>query len=101
MDGATYAAQWRDLRWRTWTFVLLFLLFGPVVIVMSKVFPGKELWIFAAWTLIVAVAAFRRALFRCPRCDRPYFSSTFWQNNIARKCMNCGLPRNAEPDDPS
>jgi hypothetical protein len=31
------------------------------------------------------------ALFRCPRCGKRFFTTLWYRNPFARKCVHCGL----------
>jgi hypothetical protein len=33
------------------------------------------------------------ALFRCPRCGKRFFTTLWYRNPFARKCVHCGLPK--------
>jgi hypothetical protein len=101
--AASYASSWRDLRRRSFLSWLAFLAVYAGGIAGYYVMPATELGHAGLFVLVVlllflaiAVGAYKGS-FRCPRCAQFFFSRGIWQNNFARKCQNCGLPRGAEP----
>ena len=62
--------------------------------------PGW-LWPVAMLPWIIAAIAKSQAAVRapCPRCDKPFHSTSWGHNAFARRCLHCGLPKWA-PEDP-
>jgi predicted RNA-binding Zn-ribbon protein involved in translation (DUF1610 family) len=61
-------------------------IFGPLVAAVVLTWAGA---------MIFMLRSFGSA---CPRCGEKFFvKATFprWHNNLAQRCMNCGLPLNA------
>jgi hypothetical protein len=94
-----YARRWRSLKWRTR------LLVGAFACWFALPYPaarwGKDPtwggWVLAFALSVIAattMASLRCALFRCPRCQKTFFSE--WpsrRNTFARHCLHCGLPK--------
>jgi hypothetical protein len=102
-DAASYAPQWRDLRRRSLIFWLAYLTMVAGGVTAFQFTPASDLGhlaiIGAGISLLMAsvAAGAYRSSFRCPRCGKFFFESRFMHHTFARKCMNCGLPRGAEP----
>jgi hypothetical protein len=66
-------------------------------------FPAAPVWItpvlILPWVAAAAMAGQAPIRWRCPRCARPFFSTTWFRNGFARRCLHCGLPKWA-PRDP-
>lgn len=43
----------------------------------------------------IAIVHRRKQRTRCPRCGRLYYRTLFYYNPFARRCVHCGLPRDA------
>jgi len=82
-------------------FVLLFLLFAVEVdkhpslgstlavplIILILLLPAQ--WFVFMWKI---------GGWRCPRCGKRFFISTFVNNPLGRRCRHCGLPRLKKSD---
>lgn len=91
------SSAWDDYRrrvqwlWGVWiggfgalgllTFSLGWMRHGEVVLKILSV----------SWIAAFLVVALRLSWFRCPRCQRTFFSTTWRYNPLARKCVHCGL----------
>ena len=97
-----YAEQWDDYRkrclmfWSIWLggflgvaavcSLLNLVMRGGIVDIVSLVIAG-------AWMLAFAVASIRLTYWRCPRCHHYYFVGTLMVNQLARRCLHCGLQK--------
>jgi hypothetical protein len=109
-DAVSFAPQWRDLKRRCLLFWVCVAAVPLTLLAVNYVFAPHEFVVFILiavplFVLLVAAGA-HKASFRCPRCSELFFESDFespfdipiaYQNTFSRKCMNCGLPRGAEP----
>ena len=107
MDDAVYRRQWRDLKVRNWLLLGALLLGIPYGVLttfaLDRISAGLSdrvgAWIILPWVVILVGLSFYQFSFRCPRCAGWYFSSDRWNSPPwARRCLHCGLPRNAEPE---
>ncbi|HXC53791.1 MAG TPA: hypothetical protein VNU97_00700 [Rhizomicrobium sp.] len=106
MAHGGYRDAWQDLRRRIlifWLASLLFVLGVPLAVVgLNQISPGlgdsASGWIIGGVVVVILVAWFYRFSFRCPKCGGWYFSTDSWSSTFARKCLHCGLPRNAESE---
>jgi hypothetical protein len=97
-----YDSQWRRYR-RLRLLSLLFLLpFCPFILGLyfhhTLEFPS--IFPFLMFFGFVGVAAwFVLNFFRCPRCDK-FFAISWWYNLsiFARKCVHCGLKKFSDGD---
>ena len=100
-------AAWRDFQLREWT---AFAVFGCAIVSAVVAWSGvasRDVALaaeYACYGLVVAavVAAFRLALFRCPRCGHLYNVRLGpWpyrdRKPSSRFCLNCLLPKWADP----
>ena len=51
-----------------------------------------------AWMGALVIVGNLAIGFRCPRCGEPFFRWSWGYNGFARKCVHCGLPKWAEPE---
>jgi len=98
-----YMVAWHDLRRRRILFWAVFLSYLPgVAFINFAIVPSLVastgvksdniiLTTAACWMIAFAIAGFRLTLFRCPRCGKHYFSTWWYTNSFARKCVHCGL----------
>jgi hypothetical protein len=98
-DVARYQDAWSDYTRRRNFFLVVFLGYIPwgalVFFVMNKLrMPQSAVGILiVAWFLMYPVAAIRFSLWRCPRCGNPFYQKWWYHNDLARKCVHCGLAR--------
>jgi hypothetical protein len=93
-----YDIQWGELKKRK--NLVLFAFFGYVPITFAfallthpLLLSDKPVFVFGiAWMLFFAVASARYNTFRCPRCGKRFFSTWWYHNSFARKCVHCKLP---------
>jgi hypothetical protein len=107
---ADYASAWRDYRKRTIIFWIAFLGYvpgvaaiffaiGPSLAALTGIEPNNiGMMIALCWMIAFAILAIRRSLFRCPRCGGAFFSTLWYTNSFARKCVHCGLAKWAVSD---
>jgi hypothetical protein len=102
VGGRMYAEQWDNYRKRLlmfWSILLGGFLFVAVVgILLSQVLPANmaDPIIYAmcvAWMLAYAVAGIRLTSWRCPRCRKEYFVGAILVNQLASRCLHCGLKK--------
>lgn len=106
-----YAASWADLRLRKRSFYGL--LFGfPLFWVLIRNFilwttsptsmaasAANKPWIVIAYVLLSIVAGAYLNFFRCPRCQKRFFSGQSGFIFFKDKCTHCGLSEGALTDD--
>lgn len=94
-----YDAQWRIFRQRD-RVAMLTLAFGlltmvPIAVGLDRILRLDSgftlLAVAVAWALVWAYPCFRVTRFRCPRCERPYFSHRGESLFSVRECASCGL----------
>src|SRR5215831_14156171 len=93
-----YDVHWRELKRRR--NLALFAFFGYVPITFTfgwlthKLFQSDmPVFVFAiGWMIFFAVAGSRCNTFRCPRCGEWFFSTWWYHNGFARRCVHCKLP---------
>ena len=97
-----YARQWGDYRKRRLMFwsVLLggFFFVAFLGILLSQMLPAAIadpaiLILGGAWMIAYAVAGIRLTYWLCPRCHRYYFVGALMVNQLARRCLHCGLQK--------
>jgi hypothetical protein len=92
-----YDIQWGEFKKRK--NLALFAFFGYVPITLAFVLlthpllkSDKPAFVFGiAWMLFFAVAPSRYYAFRCPRCGERFFTTWWYHNGFARKCVRCKL----------
>jgi hypothetical protein len=93
-----YDLHWRDLKSRRNQLLFAFVGYVPITLAFAllthKVFHSDNPSIvFAiAWMLFFALAGVRYNTFRCPRCGEWFFSTWWYHNSFARRCVHCKLP---------
>jgi hypothetical protein len=106
--GANYQRQWSDLKRRKWLFWLLML--GVLPGIAASLLIVYLLWpaapdatfvvIVLGWALAMAAANANLLAFTCPNCGGHFFmTAARLRNPFTSKCMQCGLPRGADPAD--
>ena len=98
MPTSSYLPVWQTYRRRRNAFIGAVASYA-VLLALVALFPRDNL--LAAYWWIVAmplfgwfiVAGFRLTYWRCPRCNKPFFTRLFWGNLFAHRCLHCGLPR--------
>jgi hypothetical protein len=95
--GEYYDDQWRELKRRRKLTLIAFI--GCVLIAFAaflspKLFStGKPALAFTiAWMVFGLVAGARYNTFPCPRCGEWFFSTWWYHNSFARRCVHCKLP---------
>jgi hypothetical protein len=102
-----YSEQWHELKRRRRISWLIFLGGIPCVIVLTAlaaIFVGSTglppNWIDraffvagAAWAFGFVAAGNYEIAFLCPHCGKRFFSTWWYFNGFARRCVHCGLPK--------
>ncbi len=90
--------DWRDLKRRRNQLLFAFIGYVPITlafgVLAGKLFHSdKPVFVFAiSWMLLFAIAGVRYNVFPCPRCGKWFFSTWFFHNGFARRCVHCKLP---------
>jgi hypothetical protein len=99
MKRHTHAGAWQDYRRRVRGFVIAWLGgFASIaaLLVALDAFGAPE-WapmaLGLAWMAVFAWTSIRLQRFPCPRCGKPFFSTTFSYWPFAQECRHCGLPK--------
>jgi len=93
-----YDVQWRELKSRRNLALFAFIGYVPITFAFALLTHNlfrsdKPVFPFAiAWMAFVAVAGARYNTFRCPRCGNWFFSTWWYHNGFARRCVHCKLP---------
>jgi hypothetical protein len=93
-----YAIQWRELKKRRNLAFFAFIGYVPITfafgLIAHSLFKSEiPVFVFAiAWMLFIAIAGHRSNTSRCPRCGEWFFSTWWYHNSFARKCVHCKLP---------
>ena len=102
-----YDLAWREYRriwWRSAALTFSFFFLGtPLAAALVQIlFPEAPLGLrFAAMAPFVGAAILAGQApirWRCPRCGKPFHAAKGWHNGLARRCLNCGLPKWAGHD---
>jgi len=106
-EADPYYQAWQDYS-RTWRrsirlFVAFFFGGGAAAPLLVHVLVPKGpgwLPVLAAWLCMAAaiLATIPPMRWRCPRCDKPFLSTTWAHNSFATRCLHCGLPKWAPRD---
>ena len=100
-----YAAEWDVYQKRRRKLYMFFLplcvmavaLFGLGWVVGPPLPKWAGVFLFLVIWFFILTDTIRTSLFRCPRCHRHFYWS--WYNNqFARRCTHCGLPKWSEDD---
>jgi hypothetical protein len=79
--------------------MLLFIAIGLPLATLSGIKPDYFFFpIAGSWVLAFLIVGWRLNWFRCPRCRNRFFSTWWYHNPFARKCVHCGLPKWANSD---
>lgn len=95
--------SWKDYRHRArafWASALgLFPAFLLVSWLLNFITQADVLYLLVGLGLFALLfwTNFRVMNFPCPRCGQPFFHGAGYFNGFARKCVNCKLPKWAEP----
>jgi hypothetical protein len=90
----TYVEAWKDYRRRRQMYAISFLSFPLVGFVAISLQSAVAFVVIGAtWLIFSIVSMIRFGTFRCPRCQKRFFSTSFTNNPFAAKCLNCGLPK--------
>lgn len=92
-ESDRYIKAWGDRRAR------LFMLCAMVVGFWVSIRFLQSLWIAAMCFVGAMIGAYGYHEFRCPRCGGRFWSYPDGGLNLGRHCRNCGLAKNAVPDD--
>jgi hypothetical protein len=93
-----YEVHWRELKRRRNLALFAFAGYVPItfafgVLVENLFHSDKPVFVFAlSWMLFVAITGIRHSMFPCPRCGKWFFSTWFYHNGFARRCVHCKLP---------
>ena len=103
----SYHQQWEDYRRRRFLFWFVFLTYIPGIILTGALLTrllhsDKVIGVVAImWTVALAITAFYKGAWKCPRCHKLFFQK--WEYYIpfanADECKHCGLPKWAESDE--
>jgi hypothetical protein len=98
VDGR-YGVAWRDLRRRQR--IMFIALFCAICATVWRAEAPGDGAVRAQLTFVVVsgLSIAWYIAFRCPRCGNRFFYRFVVRSVTGRKCMHCGLPRNA-PFDP-
>lgn len=102
-EAPDYDSQWKELDKRSRVVWGMFAAYAPAVsgfaflAAMLMQAASGPLDLLVAVTYIVVSLMFSAHLsnFPCPRCGQPFFRTKSWGNPFSRRCMHCGLQRNA------
>src|SRR5437773_11226068 len=100
----SYHQQWQDYRIRGFLFWFAFLIPGIILICIlltGFLYSSVVIVVVAIlWIVAVALTGIYKTRWKCPRCHQPFQT---WQPGnptaIGIKCMHCGLPKWANPDE--
>jgi len=87
----------------------LFAFFGYVPVVSVIAFLSIRLFstltpafvVAIAWMVFFVIAGNLSLRFPCPRCGKWFFEKWWYYNTFARRCVHCGLPKYADPQQKS
>jgi hypothetical protein len=107
-----YVESWRDYRGRVrlvyatglggFVIMILLMLLASVLIQglgLSALRQAVSVLFYAfgfAWLAACAISWVRLGSWQCPRCSNLFFSRGLGSNQLARRCLHCGLPKWAE-----
>lgn len=95
---------WNEYRKRRNTVLMVVVGYMPVMfgigLLSQQLFSTFAPAFAAAFAgMAFLVIAFNMLLrFPCPRCGKWFFATWWYHNNFARRCVHCGLPKYAAPD---
>ncbi len=105
--------QWQDYRRRSrvyWLAQMVFVLALAVGLPLAvSRFPAALFYVYlfalGGAGFALNVYGYYRSFWKCPRCQKPFFRSPSWRGTMmypifTRHCMNCGLPKWAENNNP-
>jgi hypothetical protein len=99
-----FTDPWEEYRKRRNLALLAGLGFLPVLFVVLRATERQPheatagIVIMIAWLAFMIVTSIRCERFRCPRCGKWFFARAFYHNAFARRCLHCGLPKYAVPE---
>ena len=97
-----YAEQWKEYRKRRFMFWCVLLGGVPFVglcgYILDQILPVRVsnpamLALGSALLLTYGVAGVRLTSWRCPRCRKEYFVRGILVNQLASRCLHCGLEK--------
>lgn len=103
-----YTEQWNEYRKRRFVFWCVLLGVTPFVFLsgclLDQILPVgvSNPAVFAlvgASLLAYTVAGIRLTFWRCPRCQKHYFVGAILVNQLASRCLHCGLEKWEEGED--
>jgi predicted RNA-binding Zn-ribbon protein involved in translation (DUF1610 family) len=89
---------WAQYKWQRMRFLLI--CFGGLfaTLVVGLVIPVLVPICLIAWFIGFVWSSMTLSYFKCPACARPFIiRETGGYNGFTSKCLNCGLPKWAEP----
>ena len=90
---------WAELRKRERICWVLLLAYVPVVAIigfsLGRLVDSSVpfLLVAGAWACALLVAGNGVLSWPCPRCGQPFFSTRWYYNTFARRCVHCKLPK--------
>ena len=97
-----YFNQWMTYRrvWRRSIVLVPLFFFGPAILttlILEPLWPNPPGWVVVVLlapgiitTIVVSQGPVR---WRCPRCGKPFHSTSWSHNGFALRCLNCKLPK--------
>jgi hypothetical protein len=100
VPGREWQARWTEYRGirRCAYLPLMVFLLGILGAIAAPVLQVEAAVLGALPVLVVYGSGLTR--WPCPRCGKPFHSTRWGYNAFARRCLNCGLPRWADPSAP-
>ena len=92
---------WADYKTRV-ARLLVWLVVGGVVacliaLAIGGTYPMAALVVMIAWIVGAGWSGAAISDFRCPRCKQTFFWKGWYANQLAQKCLHCGLRKWAHP----
>jgi hypothetical protein len=94
-----YLARWENYRLRFWAITLVMITYLPAQMflapLLARAFPQRDVGsiVFLIWALGIVASSIYFFSWRCPRCNKHYFSKSLHHDPFARKCLHCKLPK--------
>src|SRR5512138_2800814 len=102
----TFQRQWKEYKRRSnWFWIITFGYLPGVTATgaLLKYIYGTNRPVFIAalfWMLGIGIAGWRLTYWKCPRCGNWFFAKWYFVNQLARKCVHCGLKKWADKGEP-